>query len=368
MIPDVGLVQVVGEPGTLKSFFMCHVGLAVASGQQDCFGFPVLKHGAVLYIAAEGAGAFQFRIRAWCHEHGVNPHDIPFRIIPMAVNLRAPDFQAQLLALVAEVKPIVIVIDTLARCTPGAEENSTRDMGEVIAFCSEIQKASSCAVAFVHHPTKSDPKGGGRGSSAIFGAVDTEIRISKEDTDEGALELPIKISCAKQKDDGRFPELDLMGCVVPVRDLLGREMAHESGRSITSIVLRMVDNSDAAQEAAQKRKAKEHDIDLKVLQVMQDYPGATSQQKIREYTRMQFKDVADAVSRILQAQWAEPYPASIALRSDGELLTWRLAAPRSRRYNVTSARPQLAARARCRFAATPPRSARSRQKKAGDAN
>jgi RecA-family ATPase len=131
-----GLTQVVGAPGTLKSFIAMSAGLSIAAGLNDFFGYAILHHGAVLYIAAEGGWMFQYRILAWCDEHGVDETEIPFRVIPMPVNLRDPEYQKELLAIIEDIKPVLVVVDTLSRCTPGAEENSARDMGEVVSFCT----------------------------------------------------------------------------------------------------------------------------------------------------------------------------------------------------------------------------------------
>lgn len=306
MIPEAGLIQTVGEPGTLKTFFMLDVGLSIAANsQKDFHGYPVLKHGAVLFIAAEGAGAFPHRVRVWCYQHDVDPLTIPFRVIPMPVNLRDPSFQQELLAIVAELRPVLIVVDTRARCTPGAEENSAKEMGEVINFCSNLQEPSGATIAFTQHPTKADPKGGGRGSSVVFGALDTEFRITTEDDDTDVVgSRLITVTCVKQKDDLRPQPLILVGSVVPVRDLQGHEMVHESGRPIRSIVLRLADHGDAVDKAVEKAAAADHAIDLKVLRTMKEFPAATSQQKLRVYAQLNLNDVTGAVGRILRAGWA----------------------------------------------------------------
>ena len=100
-----------------------------------------------------------------CTAHDVDPLSLSdtFRVINMPVNFRDPTFQQELRAIVDEMHPILIVPDTRARCTPGADENSSKDMGEVVNFCSQLQQTAA-AVAFIHHPTKKDPSGGGRGS------------------------------------------------------------------------------------------------------------------------------------------------------------------------------------------------------------
>lgn len=301
MIPQAGLGQIVGEPGTLKTFFILDAALSIASGQRSFFGYPITQQGVVLFIAAEGAGGLQYRVRAWCSEHRVNPLEIPFHVIPMPVNLRDPNAQQEIAAVVANLHPLLIVFDTLSRCTPGAEENSARDMGEVVGFCAEMQKGSGAAIVFVHHPPKSDPRGGGRGSGVVFGAVDTEIRISTDEGDEDIQnERVITITCAKQKDDQKFPPLDLVGHVVPVCDLHGREMAHESGRAITSIVLRIAEPEDV-ERAAEKAAAADREIELRVLRIMSEHPAATNQKKLRDYAGLKQDVVNDAVGRILRA-------------------------------------------------------------------
>jgi hypothetical protein len=115
LLPDGALAELVGDSESLKSFIAIHMGLAVASGRVDFFNYKV-KQGAVLYIAAEGAGAFQFRLRAWAHHHNVDIREVPFRTIAAPVNLRDSGFQDELRQIVAEVKPALIVVDTLHRC------------------------------------------------------------------------------------------------------------------------------------------------------------------------------------------------------------------------------------------------------------
>jgi uncharacterized protein YjhX (UPF0386 family) len=221
------------------------------------------------------------------------------------VNLRDPALQKELLAIVEKMQPLLIFVDTFSRCIPGADENSARDVGEAISFFSDLQKVSHATIAVVHHPPKNDPTGGGRGSGVMYGAVDTEIRIEADGEDEDVqVERPITVTCVKQKDDLRPPKLDLIGCVVPVRDLDGREMAHASGRAITSLVLRLVDGLDAAGKAETKLAAANHEIDLKVLRVMNDSPNATSQQRIRLYAGLKLDVVTASVGRILQKKWA----------------------------------------------------------------
>jgi hypothetical protein len=70
---------------------------------------------------------------------------------------------------------VLVVIDTLARCAR-IEENSSSDMGEVVAACDRIRAETSAAVLLIHHPGK-EAKKGARGSSALRAAVDSEIEV-----------------------------------------------------------------------------------------------------------------------------------------------------------------------------------------------
>jgi hypothetical protein len=292
--PELSLIEMTGATGTYKSFFAIDAGLSIASGQHTFHGQSVTRRGPVIYVAAEGAGAFQYRIRAWCAEHDVDALTVPFFVIARPVNLRDPAFQQQLHALVEQHHPVVIFIDTLSRCTPGAEENSARDMGEVTHFCTELQPTT---MAFIHHPPKNDPKGEGRGSGSVLAAVDTEIQFEKQGT-------ALTVTCRKQKDDALPDPLRLTASVVDILDEAGRAMAYESGRPITSLVLRDGLPVDAETEA-RKKAAEDEAIDLLVLRTMHDYPAATSLRKLRGYAELNQGVVDESVGRILRRGWAQ---------------------------------------------------------------
>lgn len=71
----------------------------------------------------------------------------------------------------------LIVIDTQARATPGANENDSADMSAVIASSDRLRMETGAAVARVHHFGK-DPKKGGRGHSSQLGEVDVSIDVA----------------------------------------------------------------------------------------------------------------------------------------------------------------------------------------------
>ncbi len=186
-----------GPPASLKSFLLISWGLHIASGT------PWLDHkvrqGAVLYVAGEGVRGMGRRIRAWMRHHKLEGVDLPFRLLPASVNLTDPEQLARLVrtavaAADAEGTPIaLVVIDTVARAIPGADENSAQDMGRFVAAIEHIKSQVACHVHGVHHSGK-DPDRGARGSSALLGAIDTMIRVTRE-------EDQVTVEVEKQKDD-----------------------------------------------------------------------------------------------------------------------------------------------------------------------
>jgi hypothetical protein len=141
------------------------------------------------------------RIRAWQQHFGRQDVEAPFRVLSDGVNLTDPKDVADLIlatleAAEAEGQPIgLVIIDTVARAMVGADENSAQDMGRFNEACAELIRGVPSApnVFAVHHSGK-DTDRGSRGSSSFPGAVDTMLKITR---DEGRVTLRVE----KQKDD-----------------------------------------------------------------------------------------------------------------------------------------------------------------------
>ncbi len=73
----------------------------------------------------------------------------------------------------------LIVVDTLARCFGGNDENDASDMRAFIEDCDVIKHKTVATLLVVHHSGKDDTKGA-RGSSAFRAALDDELNIRRE--------------------------------------------------------------------------------------------------------------------------------------------------------------------------------------------
>jgi hypothetical protein len=227
--------MMVGASQSGKSFLAIDLALSIARGA-PWFGNRVLR-GGVVYQAGEGGRGIKKRLRAYRAEHGISPADeLPFVLLPATVDLFSGDDACE--ALIAESLhwsstfdcPLeLVVIDTLSTATPGADENSSKDIGPVLARCERIAHKTNAAVMLVHHMNSGGQKP--RGHTSILANLDSVLKVEKMeemDVDRRAIR---EIEIAKEKDgeSGRRWRF-----VLPAIEI-GRDM---EGEPITSCVVR----------------------------------------------------------------------------------------------------------------------------------
>jgi AAA domain len=160
-------------PKLAKTFFELDLHLSVATGR-DFMGHPV-KQGNTTFVAAEGVGGLGARVAAWREHHGVEDIDAA-AFLATAVNLTDLGAVAELCDIIRERQAVLVGIDTLHRCSVGADENFARDMGPIIENIDMIRDVAG-HVQLVHHTGKDTSKGM-RGSNSLLGAVDTTIELT----------------------------------------------------------------------------------------------------------------------------------------------------------------------------------------------
>lgn len=170
------LSMLFGPSGAGKSFIAIHFALAIATGA-PYFGRDIGGGAApVLYIVGEGGAGIGSRQSAWLdhtgHEDAPNLH-----WHHGAINLLKAEDVAGAAAYAEKIGARAIVVDTLHRCSVGFEESSAQDAGHVIAALDTLRSAGDRpTVLSVHHSGKDATKGA-RGSSALKGAMETELEL-----------------------------------------------------------------------------------------------------------------------------------------------------------------------------------------------
>lgn len=178
ILPLADLGAVFGPSGAGKSFFVIDLCLAIARGH-DWNGRRT-RPGTVAYVCAEGAGGFTLRLKAYAAYHGVELEGVKLWVLGDQPNLlQVPDVRDLIAALKALPDLVLVVLDTLAQVTIGANENSAEDMGRALGHCRALKAATGALVLLVAHAGKETDRGL-RGWSGIKGALDVEILIDRD--------------------------------------------------------------------------------------------------------------------------------------------------------------------------------------------
>lgn len=215
-----------GKWASGKSFIALDWAASVAAGRR-WQGCPTERR-RVLYVAAEGAFGLKGRVQAWESGWDTAVDDTALEVLPEPVNLTRPLEVAELAALIRWNGYGLVVVDTLARCMVGADENSAKDTGLVVDTLTRLREATPDGrgvILGVHHTGKDGRTL--RGSSAFEAGVDT---VYQTVLDGGAIDLT-----REKRKDG------------PVEDRHRLRISPVDGTNSAIVVVhRGVDNSDRA--------------------------------------------------------------------------------------------------------------------------
>lgn len=221
VLPKAELFVIYGASGSGKSFVAIDMMAALARGI-DWRGRKTKKVRTLL-IAAEGGTGVGKRFEAYCRHHGVNVDDLDIGLITVPPNFMQKDDISELVkAVYAAGGAELIVVDTLAQVTPGANENAGEDMGLVVGNTRALGAATGATMGLVHHSGK-DAHRGARGWSGLKAAADAEIEVVRHENGQ----REIRITKMKDGDDGLSWGFDLEVVEVGIDD---------DGEAITSCV------------------------------------------------------------------------------------------------------------------------------------
>jgi hypothetical protein len=219
---DQGTVALIyGKWGTFKSFLALDWAASVATGH--AWQGRDTEQRRVLYVAAEGAYGLKARFAAWQSGWRTTIGDDNLSILPHPVNLNRPAEVANLSALVAWGGYGLVVLDTLARCMVGADENSAQDCGVVVDTLVRLRQATPGGrgvVLGVHHTGKDGKTF--RGSSVFEAGADTVYSMTR---DGGTVAL----NREKRKDGPETDQHELQLDLVPGTDSGVLSRFHQGG-------------------------------------------------------------------------------------------------------------------------------------------
>jgi phage/plasmid primase-like uncharacterized protein len=172
-----------GDSNSGKTFFALSLAAHIATGQP--FFKRQIDPGLVVYLASEAPGSIRSRMQAIKKHFGCSLENLA--MVPVPLNFYANQGDAndviELVKTIEQIKgqPVRLIIgDTLARMSAGANENSGEDMGPVMARFDSVAQATGAALLIIHHNGKDQAKGA-RGWSGIRAHIDTEIEVMEKD-------------------------------------------------------------------------------------------------------------------------------------------------------------------------------------------
>lgn len=176
----VGIVG--GQPKSWKSWLALDLAVSVASGTPCIRHYPVARQGiSLVYLAEDALASVRQRIECICASRGLELDRLDIRVITEPVlRLDLETDRLRLRDLVAELRPLLIVLDPLVRLHR-LDENNCQEISELLGYLRELQRAHEVSVVLVHHTSKRSHTRQGqslRGSSDLHAWTDVGLYLT----------------------------------------------------------------------------------------------------------------------------------------------------------------------------------------------
>lgn len=224
IIPEEGLIEIIGASGSYKSFLILDLMFCISNGIK--YHGKETKKGTVVYIAGEGHHGAKMRIRALEMKYQV-PAD-NFYMLECSSNLaeeKEMDKLSNEILSISDDKISMIMFDTLHRNSSGIDENSASDFSLILGNVDKYLKPYVKIIGYIHHTGNAqETSNRGRGTSSRFAAMDTSLMVKSKE--KGFTSL----SCNKQKDGEAF---EMISFELEKIDI---DLLDEDGEKVYSVV------------------------------------------------------------------------------------------------------------------------------------
>ncbi len=186
-----------GESSVGKSFIALDAACCVATGKD--YLTAAVEQGDVLILVGEGEQGMNARVCAWEAHYGLSADRLFMWTAKPSLVAEGDVNETVKVIGESELRPKLIVIDTLSTHAIDCNENDAKDMAKLFRGAKRLADAFHCFVLIIHHSVKDGSTF--RGSSVIKNNANTLLRVEKSNVG------PIVLKCEKQKDGSNFEDI-----------------------------------------------------------------------------------------------------------------------------------------------------------------
>lgn len=175
------------EPKAGKTWGGCDLAVAVAASQPWLGMVPTDVQGTVLMFVGEGGKRnILRRLRAVADFHGVDLLDLPLIVCPRVPHLSDAEHLRIVREKVAEIAPVLVVLDPLYLAARSSNGTSVYEMGAVLEQVQQVCEPTNTSLVVVHHWNRKEGSGAARMSGAgpaEWGRVLLSAGVRSKNTD-----------------------------------------------------------------------------------------------------------------------------------------------------------------------------------------
>ncbi len=167
-----------GRPRSFKTWLSLDLAVSIASGTPCLDTFAVERQGPVLlFLAEDSPQSARERVEGICRHRNLDIDLIDlFLITAPTIRLPTPSDTRKLFATVAEIKPLLLVLDPFVRIHSGIDENSASEVSRLLATLRLLQRTHDVSILLIHHLRKNSRGASGdalRGSGDLYAWTDS---------------------------------------------------------------------------------------------------------------------------------------------------------------------------------------------------
>jgi RecA-family ATPase len=182
LLPKEGIMLLYGAPKVKKSWLSQYMAFCIATGQ-PFLDFPTTQARVMLVQFEIAWRAYWGRLKDMVERFTLQEQML-FESSPGLSYLERPEVFNPFAAAVRTIAPSIIILDCLAACF-GGDENDSGAMARFIESIDRLRRENNASIVLVHHSRKAPSLTGqftdmARGQSRLTGWVDTIVYMAQQ--------------------------------------------------------------------------------------------------------------------------------------------------------------------------------------------